>query len=1313
MAVAALVGLAAAGWGCLLSASAQAAPEADVASLPEGVRAVWDPARAQRDMTPTRERICLNGLWQWQPAESNAGTVPGAGWGWFKVPGSWPGTTDYLQKDSQRLIAHPQWRDRKLGAVSSAWHRREIVVPAEWAGRRIALQADYVNSLGLVFVDGKAAGEIRFPGGDLDLSGACRPGTTQQLALLVVALPLQGVLLSYTDSASAREIKGSVARRGLCGDVYLVSTPRGARLGDVRTSTSVRREEVTFAVSVTNLDTSGGPCQLRARLAQSGRVVQEIVSPAFGAAELTDGRMTFGGHWRPAQLWDTHTPTNQFDLQLALLDRAGRVLDETWTHRVGFREFWIDGRDFYLNGTRLHLSALPLDNAQVSAELATYEAARESLLRLQSFGINFVYTHNYDCLPGSHLSFDGILRAADDVGMLVSFSQPHFSHYNWIGAEAEATNGYRLHAAFYTRVAGDHPSVVCYSMSHNATGYNEDMNPDLMDGVHDARDDWARRKVARALRAEAIVHRLDPERMIYHHASGNLGPMHVVNFYANFAPAQELSDWFEHWASNGVKPLFTCEYGAPFTWDWTLYRGWHDGKREFGSASVPWDFCVAEWNAQFVGDRAYEISESERANLRWEAAQTRAGRRWHRWDYPADVSSSRFSERYPILAAYLTDNWRAFRTWGLSANSPWEHEHFWTLRPGVDRGRRDLPVDWEQLQRPGFSPDFVDHRYERMDLAYERSDWIPTPAAEALLRNNRPWLAYLAGPASGVTSKDHIFRPGERVQKQVVLINDAREPTEAEVHWAFRGPGPPTSAGQGRLRLEPGGQARLPIEVALNADTTPGTYELSLNVTFGSGEAQQDALAVHVVPATDEPLPVNPAAGSRVALYDPRGETQALLTELGVGFKPIDASTDLAGYDVLILGKEALTLDGPCPDVALVRTGLKLVVFEQSSAVLEQRLGFRVADYGLRNVVARVSDHPVLAGVTGDLLRDWRGEATLLPARATLEAGRAFNGAPTSMWCGMMVPRLWRCGNRGNVASVLIEKPARGDFRPILDGGFSLQYSPLLEAREGRGLMVFCQADVTGRTAREPAAEMLVRNLLAYVATWKPSNPRTAVYAGGDAGRRGLEQLGVTASIFEPGALKAGTVLILSRGAKAAVGEAVEEIAAWVRRGGPVFAIGLDQDEARAVLPGDIKMKRAEHIATYFEAPPLGSVWAGVGPADVHNRDPRELPLITSGATVLGNGILAQAGTVAYCQLAPWDFDVGSTNTPMPIKRTHRRVSYLLARGLANLGVAGPTPMLTHLQTPVAPGQPERRWRAGLYVDEPVAWDFPYRFFRW
>ena len=53
-----------------------------------------------------------------------------------------------------------------------------------------------------------------------------------------------------------------------------------------------------------------------------------------------------------------------------------------------------------------------------------------------------------------------------------------------------------------------------------------------------------------------------------------------------------------------------------------------------------------------------------------------------------------------------------------------------------------------------------------------------------------------------------------------------------------------------------------------------------------------------------------------------------------------------------------------------------------------------------------------------------------------------------------------------------------------------------MEYREGAGMVLFCQTDVTGRTESDPAAEALARNIFQYVAGWKPSPRRQAVYVG-------------------------------------------------------------------------------------------------------------------------------------------------------------------------------------------------------------------------
>lgn len=76
-------------------------------------------------------------------------------------------------------------------------------------------------------------------------------------------------------------------------------------------------------------------------------------------------------------------------------------------------------------------------------------------------------------------------------------------------------------------------------MNHNSTGYAEDMNPDLFGQASVTRNGWAANNVKRAQRAEAIVRDLDPARIVYHHASGNLNVMHDSNFYPNFVRIQE------------------------------------------------------------------------------------------------------------------------------------------------------------------------------------------------------------------------------------------------------------------------------------------------------------------------------------------------------------------------------------------------------------------------------------------------------------------------------------------------------------------------------------------------------------------------------------------------------------------------------------------------------------------------------------------------------------------------------------------------------------------------------------------------------
>jgi hypothetical protein len=204
--------------------------------------------------------------------------------------------------------------------------------------------------------------------------------------------------------------------------------------------------------------------------------------------------------------------------------------------------------------------------------------------------------------------------------------------------------------------------------------------------------------------------------------------------------------------------------------------------------------------------------------------------------------------------------------------------------------------------------------------------------------------------------------------------------------------------------------------------------------------------------------------------------------------------------------------------------------------------------------------------------------------------------------------------------------------------------------------------------------------------------------------------MGALARPYDQAPLRKDEVLVLGPGAERALAGNGADVADFLKSSGNLLAIGLEPDDITALLPFKVTMRKAEHIASFFEPSGLNSLLAGIGPADVHNRDPRELSLVASGAEIFGDGVLAQAGNAVFIQMAPWQFD-GSQQSNL--KRTFRHASVLLNRLLANMGVAGSTPLLERFDRPVDVTKAEKRWLDGLYLDQPEEWDDPYRFFRW
>jgi beta-galactosidase len=326
----------------------------DSVTLPDGVKAVWNLDKAFREKTATRERISINGLWKWQPGEFNSESVPSGGWGYFKVPGQWHNRIG-SRNENQTLYVHAGWKSELPENITTAWYQREIEIPDYWGGRRIILMMEYLNSNAVIYIDGLKAGELWFPGGNIDLTSLIKPGKKYLLSIKVNALPLKDVITAYSDSNMARQIEATVERRGLCGDVYLGSVPAGPRINTVTINTSVAKEEISFKTDLSNLS-EGKRYHLQIIISENGNKVTEFTGKTFTANELQSGCFTHTENWIPDKLWDIHTPRNMYMAEISLLDSAKKVMDSIIPVRFGFREFRIEGRDFYLNGSRIWLS---------------------------------------------------------------------------------------------------------------------------------------------------------------------------------------------------------------------------------------------------------------------------------------------------------------------------------------------------------------------------------------------------------------------------------------------------------------------------------------------------------------------------------------------------------------------------------------------------------------------------------------------------------------------------------------------------------------------------------------------------------------------------------------------------------------------------------------------------------------------------------------------------------------------------------------------------------------------------------------------
>lgn len=1115
-------------------------------------------------------------------------------------------------------------------SYQSAWYHQRVTVPEAWKGQDVKLRLEEPYTVAKAFVNGKPAGLVEWPGGELPLKGLVRPGETADITIFVKGDPLFGMV------RVCREIAGEAFKnsrpsdvRGLVGRVQLEPVATGSSIDDVFIKTSLARHELSVDFDLSGLE-RGRKYALTGEASAAGAVKCRLEPTVFVATAAVQ-TVTARASWRDPVLWELYKPY-LYDFAGALSDDAGRVLSRTFPERFGFREIDAKGPTLKLNGRNVTLM------------LSTMEIVRNP----------WCYPRYHDTYFNALYKCTGpsVARLLDELGMTArgDYAMLEPSLHALVLARLGKLDDPRLKPAVRAqlekmiRLMRNRPSGFFRAgvLGGGRNGNGGMYNPYFANGTWVARDrENEVREKGYAFGKWMLdeIHRLDPTRPATAQDSGSINDIRQITEYPGFCPFQELIEMGLYWREVSEKPFMISEQASPFYSNWTddcrEGKGWH---------AVP---CLQEWAAITHGDAA-----------------------WERDGY----------------------------------SNYWLAECERLTKPG---DRMKMPIVMMQATTDGPLHCAITHERTVLQALYNRAwgigmvcpQFVGGPCKIPMNRElQAPVTGFLCGREEKITLRDHLYRPGETLRRGLMLLNNFCEDRDLTYAWKLTLGGRIIAEKRATAKIPAGGQAFVPITVALSNEAGDISGELSASFAVDGETLRSDVDTISVL------VPRKPAlTARRIAVVDPDGDTARELRRLGVCFHSTMFDEDLSAYDLVVFGRKAFRYEYALLKEGLdlgklVASGTRVVILEQDEETLRERFRFRTEYVSPRWTFGRWGES-LLAGLPNDCLRHWRGEATLtdgyLPAKQQgVNDGFGNGGTWLYLWNdGREHRRPMKWGNTHNVATVVVMKPETGNFRPLVDCEYAADYVAAWELDVGAGRIVFSQMDVSGRTEKDPAADRYLLNLLEYARTSPVVAPRRVAYWGGDAGAKLLKSVDVP---FQPvGDLPkdaASAILVVGDLPADGLRARKEALAAFAEAGGQVVSLMKDKktlESGWTPFAVEAEEKTINQTLVGRTADPL---LAGLGSADFFYKG-------NVSVTTVRSNVLARVpcgkGSFVFVQFAPSMF--GDTVTKHWLKWSARVSERTIRQVFANLGA--------ELSRPRFLEPPKSAARVAMTLDLTGAWE--------
>ena len=1163
-----------------------------------------------KKITSCREEIILNGLWKFQPEGAT-------GEGLIYVPGIWNrvnmnGIGSFAKKD-------PSWKGINFDKLATGIYKRNVNIPKSWGNRQVVLNLDRLSTSGEIFLSDKKVGIITWPQQELKIShNLIDWGRNQELKIVVTAKDIAKNISQLMNPNFLVTLTQKLNGKGIIGDAFLTCRPQNY-LDGVFIKTSVKNKTLTLDVELNDIkkkDTINFTAVVKTL---SGKV--EKIFKATKTILPGKRKITLSWKWDNPKLWDVKQP-NLYNL---ILSARSSSLNDEILERFGFREIEIKGKDFYLNGGKIRFrSVATYDTRYIGGVKGAIENNISGYLWA---GFNLFNVGPRNLIKSGNINFSPLwAKAADEKGMLViypSFYDGRLDFLKIISSQEAYSQWLKLQTREWKKVRNS-PSIVIFIVGiacHYA--HRDDQNPRRIgqSKAFAGNEIWEK-KAKTGFKLIKSVQKIDSTRIISNHHGSSVGEIYSCNTYLDFIPLQEREEWLSEWSKKGDMPYAAWEFGTPFESSFVRGRG---GYLQ-AATSEP---LVTEFTAALLGDKVYKDESKEyRDGIPKFFIK---GQKYRNMLYLSSTEQN-FRE---IQQLFITKTWRSWRTWGINGGmTPWMNAYGWT-RFKYPVGNKTFD-EYRIGERGAQLKSIRNHFYQGMKY------WKINSSGKALLAVNQPVMVWIAGKKGTFTEKEHNFYSGQILQKQIVIINDKRKALDINIKWQISSSGK-TTDGAFTARLAPGAIQKIPIQLKLPTVSKSSTGKINLKYKF-DGKSGTDTFAFKIFPR----LSLLQKNLSNCLIWDPVGETKKLYKNLGLKIREWDKN---AKGKVLLIGAKAFTAK-KIPNgfeqsfFNHLANGGNIVIFGQKPDWYRQK-GLRINRHVLRRVfpVASTLSHPIIKNLNHNDLRDWQGAGELVAKEqyTQIDDSKRYWG--------------WHWTNRGSVTSSAIEKPHFSAWSSILECGFDLAYSPLMEMHYAKGNIISCTLDLERKTS-DPVSNLLAERILNYASSTQVNTRSIRTFAIGE--KRVFETLNLLGVIYKKTSqLPQGDALVII-GPKARI--SFEKCNEFINRGGRIIWLTPSR-----IFNGQVVKGKYSKVT----AIPSDPAFAGLSLSDLHLRSSIKFNKIASleNGHIAANGMLGTRrkgnGLELFIQLLPSDLPAEQKTY---FRFSRWRLSRMLAQLLANNG---------------------------------------------